>query len=192
MASGANFKLGITASTEGVEQKLADVTQSSKQMGEAAQESARKVQDQAQAFAEEVSQTGNYKRELRSAMTEIQNLTMAYRQLSDEQKSGAMGQAIIARLQEAKARAAELTDTIGDLRQEVRNMASDTAAFDAMKQGLEVVRDGMMAVMSVTGLANADQAKFQKTIQDLTKVFTVFNSIISITNALQKQSSLMS
>jgi len=192
MASGANFKLGITASTEGVEQKLADVTQSSKQMGEAAQESARKVQDQAQAFAEEVSQTGNYKRELRSAMTEIQNLTMAYRQLSDEQKSGAMGQAIIARLQEAKARAAELTDTIGDLRQEVKNMASDTASFDAMKQGLEVVRDGMMAVMSVTGLANADQAKFQKTIQDLTKVFTVFNSIISITNALQKQSSLMS
>ena len=30
MASGANFKLGISASTNGVEEKLADVTKQSK------------------------------------------------------------------------------------------------------------------------------------------------------------------
>ena len=82
MASGANFKLGISASTNGVEEKLADVTKSAKQMGEAAQKSARDVQDQAAAFAEEVAQSGNYKRELRSAMMEVQNLTMALKNMT--------------------------------------------------------------------------------------------------------------
>lgn len=133
MASGANFKLGISASTNGVEEKLADVTKSAKQMGEAAQKSARDVQDQAAAFAEEVAQSGNYKRELRSAMMEVQNLTMALRNMTDEERSSSVGQALAQRLQEAKNRAAELTDTISDLRQQVQAMASDTAAFDAFK-----------------------------------------------------------
>lgn len=133
MASGANFKLGITASTNGVEEKLADVTKQSKQMGEAAQKSARDVQDQAAAFAEEVATSGNYKRELRSAMMEVQNLTMALRNMSDEERSSSVGQALAQRLQEAKNRAADLTDTISDLRQQVKAMASDTAAFDAFK-----------------------------------------------------------
>lgn len=133
MASGANFKLGITASTNGVEEKLADVTKQSKQMGEAAQKSARDVQDQAAAFAEEVATSGNYKRELRSAMIEVQNLTVALRNMSDEERSSSVGQALAQRLQEAKNRAADLTDTISDLRIEVKNMASDSAAFDAFK-----------------------------------------------------------
>ena len=133
MASGANFKLGITASTNGVEEKLADVTKQSKQMGEAAQKSARDVQDQAAAFAEEVATSGNYKRELRSAMIEVQNLTVALRNMSDEERSSSVGQALAQRLQEAKNRAADLTDTISDLRTEVKNMASDSAAFDAFK-----------------------------------------------------------
>jgi predicted nucleic acid-binding Zn-ribbon protein len=133
MASGANFKLGITASTNGVEEKLADVTKQSKQMGEAAQKSARDVQDQAAAFAEEVATSGNYKRELRSAMMEVQNLTVALRNMSDEERSSSVGQALAQRLQDAKNRAAELTDTITDLRTEVKNMASDSASFDAFK-----------------------------------------------------------
>lgn len=133
MASGANFKLGITASTNGVEEKLADVTKQSKQMGEAAQKSARDVQDQAAAFAEEVATSGNYKRELRSAMMEVQNLTVALRNMSDEERNSAMGQALAQRLQEAKNRAAELTDTITDLRKQVQAMASDSASFDAFK-----------------------------------------------------------
>jgi predicted nucleic acid-binding Zn-ribbon protein len=133
MASGANFKLGITASTNGVEEKLADVTKQSKQMGEAAQKSARDVQDQAAAFAEEVATSGNYKRELRSAMMEVQNLTVALRNMSDEERSRSVGQALAQRLQDAKNRAAELTDTITDLRTEVKNMASDSASFDAFK-----------------------------------------------------------
>ena len=133
MASGANFKLGITASTNGVEEKLADVTKQSKQMGEAAQKSARDVQDQAAAFAEEVATSGNYKRELRSAMMEVQNLTVALRNMSDEERNSATGQALSQRLQEAKNRAAELTDTITDLRKQVQAMASDSASFDAFK-----------------------------------------------------------
>ena len=133
MASGANFKLGITASTNGVEEKLADVTKQSKQMGEAAQKSARDVQDQAAAFAEEVATSGNYKRELRSAMMEVQNLTVALRNMTDEERNSAMGQALAQRLQEAKNRAAELTDTITDLRKQVQAMASDSASFDAFK-----------------------------------------------------------
>ena len=191
MASGANFKLGISASTNGVEEKLADVTKSAKQMGEAAQKSARDVQDQAAAFAEEVATSGNYKRELRSAMMEVQNLTVALRNMSDEERSSSVGQALAQRLQEAKNRAAELTDTITDLRPEVKNMASDSASFDAFKQGVGLVRDGMMAMIAVTGLAGEDEKKFQKTVEAITKTFTVFNAIIGITNALQKQSALM-
>lgn len=191
MASGADFKLGITASTNGVEEKLADVTKQSKQMGEAAQKSARDVQDQAAAFAEEVAQGANYKRELRSAMMEVQNLTMALKNMSDAERSSATGQALAQRLQEAKARASELTDVIADLRQEVQHMASDSAAFDAFKQGVGLVRDGMMAMIAVTGLAGEDEKKFQKTVEAITKTFTVFNAIIGITNALQKQSALM-
>lgn len=73
---------------------------------------------------------------------------------------------------------------MGDLKQEIRNMASDTAIFDGVKQGLEVVRDGMMAFATITGAAGGDMAEFEKTMADVLKVFTSFNALISITNAL--------
>ena len=78
-----------------------------------------------------------------------------------------------------------------DLNDEIKNMASDTARFDAINQGLSLVRDGMTAFIAVTGMAGADTAKFEQVIKDVSQVMLTMNALISATNALQKQSALM-
>ena len=188
---GANFSLGITADASGLKEELGQASQSVKSFGQAAQDTASQVEQQVNSQVRSLATATNYKRELRDATREIQNLTMAYRSMTDEQKNGALGQALQQQLEGAKKRAAELRDMIDDLNKSIKNAASDTANFDAMKQGFGVLRDSMSAFVAIQGMAGNSSEEFQQTMKDLAAVVTTFNALIGITNALQKQSSLM-
>lgn len=189
--NGANYLVRVGADTKGLHEELGNATADVRDFGKAASDTAKDVETNIDSQVRALGSSANYKRELRGLTMEIQNLTMVYKNMSDQERNSPLGQAIAEQLTQAKERAAELTDQMGDLKQEIRNMASDTAIFDGVKQGLEVVRDGMMAFATITGAAGADMSDFEKTMADVLKVFTSFNAIIALTNALQSQSAMM-
>lgn len=110
---------------------------------------------------------GNYRRELRNTVKSIQNLSFAYAELSDADKQSDVGRAMLARLNELKQRGAELKDTITDINNEIKNLASDTLSFDAFKESVEIGRDMMSAMVASMELAGAETEQLQNVMRRL-------------------------
>ncbi len=128
-------------------------------------------------------------REFRSAQKEAQGLALQMGKLKREGKvDSAEYRSMAKSFQEAKNKAAELLDIVDDTKKEIRTMASDTVAWDAMKEGINVARDGLSAITALTG----ENETLERVLKDLAQIQTVANAAISIGNALQKQSALMS
>ena len=89
---------------------------------------------------------------MRRSTQDVQNLSIAYARLTQEQKDSDFGREMARQLQESKDKAAELTDTLGDLKDEIRNLADDELNMKAFQQGVGLVRDGLSAAISVTTL----------------------------------------
>lgn len=86
---------------------------------------------------------------------------------------------------------AELKDNVGDLKAEIKNLASDTSTLDGLIQGAEaLVGVWGIAQVAVNALGD-DQDAYEKTLVQLQSAMVVLNSLQSIRNALQKESSLM-
>lgn len=125
--------------------------------------------------------------EYRKAQKDATGLALAFNRLSDAQKKSAEGQALARNLAEAKKQAAELLDVVSDVKEEIKHAASDTANWDAIKSGVEVGRDAITAFAALTGT----EEELGKVIKKIAQIQTAANAVITIGNALQRQSALM-
>ena len=135
--------------------------------------------------------TSNYKRQLADITKQISDLTINYRNMSEEQKNGAFGQEVAAKIDELKNKAAEYRDAIGDVSAEINNLASDTATWDSMKQGIDVVSSSLQTFVSLGVLGEQSTEKLVAVIAKLKAVETATNAVIKIGNALQRNSALL-
>lgn len=119
-------------------------------------EASQKVSEAAQKQVRAAEGMGNYRRELRNTVKSIQNLSFAYAELSDADKQSDVGRAMLARLNELKQRGAELKDTITDINNEIKNMASDTSGFDALRESIQIGSSIMSAFVSSMQLAGTE------------------------------------
>lgn len=154
-----------------------------------------KATDSTKAYETETRKTKdsmvNLNKEFRKAKKDAQDLTAGYAQLSDAEKNSTLGREIASQLEQAKQKAAEFLDMKQDLDQELRSRASDTATWDAMKEGLGVGKDVMTALVSLTADLTGNEKELGKMIQKIAQVQSIANTAISVGNALQKQSALM-
>lgn len=133
----------------------------------------------------------NLKKELNAARKEAQGLTLAYSKLSDAEKASGFGKALAREMEEAKRKAAELVDMTGDLQTELKNMASDTALWDATKEGIGIAKDAMTGLIATTAQLAGKEKELQPLIAKIAQVQSLANTAIGIGNALQKQSAIM-
>ena len=129
--------------------------------------------------------------QLRAARKEALELSQAYSQLDDAARSSTFGQELKAQLDTAMQAAGQLTDLKNDVMQEINNLASDTASWDAVSQGMGVLSSGMQGFAGVVGLCGGDVESFTQALTVMNTVQSVTNTIVGIGNALQKQSALM-
>ena len=129
--------------------------------------------------------------EVKRAQKEALGLAQAYNSLSDAQKNSAAGEAMQRQLQDAKKYAAELYDVAADTRQEIKNMASDTAGWDAAKEGLDIVKSATLSYAGAVAKLTGDEEGLKTVVANLTMIENGFNTAIKIGNALQRQSALM-
>lgn len=138
------------------------------------------------------SKQDSLRKALNRSKASAANLTYEYYKLGKERQNSAEGRDLIKRLEEEKKRAAELQDMFEDINHEIKVMASDTAGWDAIKEGITVSKDMMSAFATTIGQATGAEEEMARVVAILAKIQTVTNTVISVGNALQKQSALMS
>ena len=139
--------------------------------------------------------TGRQANELRKALkestTEAMNLQKQLSQMSDIELNSDYGRQMQAQFQQAMQAAAEYKDQFNDIQQEINNLASDTKYWDAAKEGIGLVSNGLQGLASVYGLMGGEEKKFQQALVAVNAIESTANTIIGIGNTLQKQSALM-
>lgn len=173
----STVKVGITAEDEGFGQSL-------QQMASTASKFAKEVGVSGKGVA---GLTASFRTAKKAAM----DLSLAYSQLSDEAKNSDFGRAMKEQLDKAKEAASQLLDMKGDISQELSNMASDTATWDSLSQGIDVVGTSATALIGIFSDVNGESEAAAETLKTMATVQSSLNAVISIGNALQKQSSLM-
>ena len=110
--------------------------------------------------------------------------TSAKQELRELTKQITSGQLDGDELVAARARAAQLTDEIGDVREQIRNMASDT-------RGLDTLIEGTRAVTAGFAIAEGAAALFGDENEDVQKALIKLNAIMAIQNGLQEAHALL-
>ena len=188
MAAKLVQEMSLDAS--GVKQGAQQGSEAIKSMAKTGDQAASSVEKFEQKMASAIASTGNYKKALREATAEVQNLTLAYAQLSNEDKNSDFGRALARRLDEAKVKAANLKDAIGDTNRDIANLASDTTSLDGFVTGLQAVRDGTAAWIAMTGMNEKEQKKLEAVVKQVSQAILTMNAVISLYNAVQRGSAL--
>lgn len=129
--------------------------------------------------------------QLRTARKTALELAQAYDQLDNAAKNSDFGRSMKAQLDEAIRSAANLVDLKSDTMREINAVASDTFVWDAAKEGIGVVSSGLQGLASVYGLLGGDVQAFGKALVAVNAVQGVANTMITIGNALQHDSAIM-
>lgn len=133
----------------------------------------------------------NYRRQLSQMTKDIQDLTINYSRLTKEQQNSDVGKATLQRIQELTQKAGEYRDVVADAQQAINAYASDTMYWDAAKQGIQSVSAALQGIASSGLLGQKTTDQLVQALSHLKAIETATNSVITLGNALQKQSSLL-
>ena len=134
---------------------------------------------------------GSLRKELGAAKKEAQNLAMEFSQLSKAEKQSEIGKQMAKDLNFAIEKAAELQDVMGDVNESIKNAASDTKGLDAFKEAMTIGKNVATTYAGAVAKLTGNDKALTDVVSNLAMVEGGFNTIISVSNALQKQSALM-
>jgi hypothetical protein len=146
---------------------------------------------QKMANVDDVKPTGNLKKELRQTTDELVKLTQKYREMSAAEQAGSQGQELLVKMDKLRSRAAELSDTIGDVNQEIKALASDTTNLDAFNQTMSIGGDILSTYSSIVSRVTGDEVDLKNAISTFMMVQSAANTMTKISNALQSNSIVM-
>lgn len=191
---GSDFNTGMDESTKKVEdfqKKSGKAAESVKDLGKNAKVSTKELlSEMGKISGAERSMTG-YQRKLTQIQKDIQDLMVNYRAMNAEMRNSEIGRQAAQRIQELTQEAANYRDTIMDARASIQKLASDTASWDAAKQGINALSAGLQGVVSAGILGKKSTEELVTVLTKLKGIEAATNSIITIGNALQRESALM-
>ena len=131
------------------------------------------------------------KRELRLTSNELIKLTAQYRAMSAAEKASAQGQELARKMDQIRAKAGEMKDTIGDVESEIKVMASDTPNLDVFNELIGVGADALSTYSSVIAMVTGDEKALKNAIATVMAVQSAANLVTKIANDLQSSSVIM-
>jgi hypothetical protein len=132
------------------------------------------------------------KGELRAMKGEIGNMVNALNQMESAGLGGTEQFRILEQqMLETRARAGELSDTIGDISDEISRSGSDTSGLDKTVGALQAVGGAFQAGIGITALFGSENEDLQKTLVKLNAVMAITSGAQQFyTEALKKDSLL--
>jgi hypothetical protein len=89
-----------------------------------------------------------------------------------------------------EAEAGELSDTIGDVSQRVKNMGSDTKNIEAFTQAVQGVAAGFQIAQGAAALFGDENEDIQKAMLKVNATMAIANGIMQVSTLLQKESAV--
>lgn len=133
----------------------------------------------------------NLKSELKDLVGQIAGLTIQYQELSEEERAGAQGQALKAKIAGLTEEAGTLRDAIADTNEAISNAASDTRGFDQLNDALQTITASFGLAQGAAVALGVSDEDLQRVQTKLMAAMTALNSLQTIQTKLQKQSALM-
>jgi chromosome segregation ATPase len=169
--------------------KIKTAVQGLQHLERVARESGKSMNDLAEEQREYVRELGQFETKttsVRSKMREytegILSLQEMYDRLSDAEKD-VFGKDLLSSIDQIKQRAADLKDNMGDLDEELKNMASDTAFTD----GVGLMTSTLGACSAAITAWTSDSKEMEQMIRELAKIATTVEAVNKLTVAFQKQ-----
>ena len=191
---GSSFNQELDNATQQVEKfqgATSDATKSIQELGNKGSRSTRELLTEINKISGAERSTSNYRKQLSQMQRDIADLTINYRAMSTEMKNSPIGQETLSKINELTQRAGQYKDAIEDAQTSIRALASDTAVWDGMKQGIESVSAGLQSFVAAGVLGEQSTEKLVAVIAKLKAIEAATNAVIKIGNALQKNSALM-
>ncbi len=137
------------------------------------------------------TQAKNVKGQLRELTQATTDMTVAYRALTDEERTSPIGEAMAQSIQQMTERAGEMRDAMGDVSASIQNAASDTQRFDQMAAAVQGMTAGFQTVTGAAKLMGIQVGDDVEVIAKLQAAMAVTSGFQTMQNLLQKQSALM-
>ena len=136
-----------------------------------------------QSLGQMETKTQSVRSKLREYTESILSLTEMYQRLSDTEKNSDFGRGLLSSIDQIKQRAADFKDNIGDLDEELKNLASDTAFTD----GVGMMTSTLGACSAAITAWTSDSKEMEQMIRELAKIATTVEAVNKLTVAFQKQ-----
>ena len=149
------------------------------------------VLEAVKAMGELGTQAKNTKGQLRELTQATADMTIAYRNLTDEEKNSPLGQAMQQSIEQMTERAGQMRDAMDDVNLSIKNVASDTATFDQIAGAANVATSGFQVLQGATKMLGIEMGDNVEIIAKLQAAMAVTNGLSQIQAALQKQSAFM-
>ena len=137
------------------------------------------------------STANSTKGQLRELTQTTADLTIAYRQLTDEEKNSPVGQAMQQSIQQLTERAGLMRDAMDDVNASIKNTASDTRMFDQIAGAATLATSSFQTLQGATKLLGIDMGDNVEILAKLQAAMAVTNGLTAIQTQLQKQSAVM-
>ena len=149
------------------------------------------VLEAVKAMGELGTQAKNTKGGLRELTQATTDMTIAYRNLTDEEKASPLGKAMQQSIEQMTERAGQMRDAMDDVNLSIKNIASDTATFDQIAGAANVATSGFQVLQGATKVLGIEMGDNVEIIAKLQAAMAVTNGLSQIQAALQKQSAFM-
>jgi hypothetical protein len=180
------LKEQLLAASEAM-QKLASQGDTSSKEYQDLQKSVTEVTTKIDAFKKEMLNAAKdaepLKTQLKKLKTEMQQLEFVGRSNWTKEQAN--------RFSELQIQAAKLQDTINDVNNRIKILASDTANLDAMTDGVSAVVSGFQVWQGTLSVLGTDTEKFKEILQKLQGAQAIVNGLTTISNKLNKDSILI-
>ena len=149
------------------------------------------VMEAVKAMGELGTQAKSTKGGLRELTQATTDMTIAYRNLTDEEKASPLGKAMQQSIEQMTERAGQMRDAMDDVNLSIKNVASDTATFDQIAGAANVATSGFQVLQGATKMLGIEMGDNVEIIAKLQAAMAVTNGLSQIQAALQKQSAFM-
>lgn len=186
-----DLRVKMTLDDAGFRDRLSQNAEEIKNMGSAATPAAQSLAQMTAQLVKQTQASTNYMGQAKKLSKQLIDLKINYEGLSEAEKNSDFGKNLLRAMAEIEQKAATFQDMAADVKEGIKNMASDTAKFDGLAQGFDIASEAVKTFVSITGQGKKSTEELAQVLVKLQAVESGFATVIKITNALQKQSALM-
>ena len=181
------YEAKLKRASQGLNHFISDCRNSGKELNKATDD----VLDYVRALGQMPTVAKGGQQSLREMTRTVGDLTIMYRELTEEEKRSPFGRALAQSIQELTKRAGDARDAIDDVNTTIKYAASDTKTFDTLTSSARLMAAGFQVVQGAVKLMGVDMSDNIELQTKLQSAMSVSIGLLQAQNLLQKESAVV-